>query len=116
MLGQALTSVFCFFLALQTHCLMGSEGHKPAPHKDHGDHGTLCLRKDRWAVDCGPLRLGGSGLVLLGSCQGMKPIWGPRSDTNLRFNVNGFGKQEGFIWSCGEEGCVACFSLWPLIE
>lgn len=42
----------------------------------------------------------------------MKPIWGPRSDTNLRFNVNGFGKLEGFIWSCGEEGCVLLVSLF----
>lgn len=93
---------------------MGSEGHKPAPNEGHGDHGTLCLRKDRWAVDCDPLRLGGSGLVLPESCQGMKPIWGPRSDTNLRVNVNRFGEQEGFIWSCGEEGCMLLLLLFSL--
>lgn len=49
---------------------MGSEGHKPVPQDGPGDHGTVCLRKERWAVDCSPLRLGGSGLVLPGLLRG----------------------------------------------
>lgn len=49
---------------------MGSKGHKPAPLEGHGDHGIVSLRKDRWAVDCSPLRLGGSGLVLPGELRG----------------------------------------------
>lgn len=45
---------------------MGSEEHIPAPEEGQGGLGALCQRKGRWAVNCGPQSLGGSGLVLPG--------------------------------------------------
>lgn len=45
---------------------MGSEEHIPAPEEGQGSLGALCPRKGRWAVNCGPQSLGGSGLVLPG--------------------------------------------------
>lgn len=70
----------------------------------------MCPRKERQTVDCGPQSLGGSGLVMPEEWPGKKLIWEPRSHANLGANKNGFGEQ-GFMWSCGELGCV----LAPLI-